>query len=878
MRALALISLYLIGNQALANFTATDTITVQRISQTIQIDGILSEQAWDVLSPVSRFIQREPLEGTTPSQTTLVYIGYDDNALYIGARLYDSAPDSIIARLDRRDRGFDSDMFGIFIDPYLDRRSGYYFGMNAAGTVFDGVLMNDDWDDDSWDGVWAGAVSIDEEGWSAEFQIPFSQLRFHPGEQYLWGINFRRDIKRHNETDYLVFTPKDESGFVSRFPVLHGVENIDATRKVEVLPYLRTKAEYLDVDAGDPFNDGSRYRPGFGGDIKLGIGNNLTLDATINPDFGQVEVDPAVVNLSDFETFFQEKRPFFIEGNSIFNFGYGGSRSNWGFNWGNPDFFYSRRIGRAPQGSTPDYEYGDFPESSRILSAAKLTGKIGENWNIGTIHALTNREYADLNSSGKTFEHEVEPLTYYGVLRAQKEIDQGRQGIGFIATLSNRFFKNDNLSDDLNKRAYTGGLDGWTFLDQDKMWVINGWFGMTHVLGSKQRMIDLQRSSRHYYQRPDAGHVRVDSNATHLTGYGGRITVNKQKGNIIFNSALGIIDPGFEVNDLGFSWRTDVINGHVGTGYKWTDPTSLSQYAQILGAVFASFDFDYNKIWSGIWLDAFIRFHNYYSIDLMFAYNPESVSNRLTRGGPLVKTPSGWESGFLFQTDDKRELVFRVSTNGYIRSAQDWNRSVEFETEWKPLSNFSISIEPGIEWDQEFTQWIDVFEDPTATQTYGNRYVFGEMHQTELSASIRMSWTFTPKLSLQLFVQPLLSTGDFKNYKELSEPGTYAFYEYEDVGSFISDGDRYIRVDPDGSGPAEEFEFEDPDFNIKSIRANMVLRWEYLPGSTLYVVWTQSRFETEQDGRFQFRDGIDRLFRASADNIFLVKLTYWLNI
>jgi hypothetical protein len=601
MRVVVFICLCILVSNALANFTASDTITVQRIGQAIQIDGVLSEPAWNMLSPVSKFTQREPLEGTTPSQSTLVYIGYDDNALYIGARLFDSAPDSIIARLDRRDEGFDSDMFGIFLDPYLDRRSGYYFGMNAAGTVFDGVLMNDDWDDDSWDGVWTGAVSIDENGWCAEFRIPFSQLRFHQSKEYEWGINFRRDIKRHDETAYLVYTPRGGSGFVSRFPVLRGVENINSSRNVEVLPYFRTKAEYLDVESGDPFNDGSRYRPGLGADIKLGIGNNLTLDATINPDFGQVEVDPAVVNLSDVETFFHEKRPFFIEGSSIFNFGYGGSHSNWGFNWGNPDFFYSRRIGRAPQGSTPDYDFADFPEGSRILSAAKLTGKVGDNWNIGTIHALTNREYADLNVSGESFEHEVEPLTYYGV----------------------------SLQDDLNGQAFTGGVDGWTFLDQDKVWVVNGWFGMSHVRGNKQRITDLQRSSRHYFQRPDASHVVVDSSATHLTGFAGRIAVNKQKGNIIFNSALGFIEPGFDVNDLGFMWRTDLINGHIGSGYQWTKPTSISQYAQVIGAVFASFDFDYNKIWSGVWLNSFIRFHNYYAVELMLAYNPESVSNKM---------------------------------------------------------------------------------------------------------------------------------------------------------------------------------------------------------------------------------------------------------
>src|SRR5574341_2271739 len=344
---------------------ATDTITTTkikveaiRLASPIAVDGILSEPVWQNGPGVSQFTQRDPNEGMPPTHQSLVHLAYDDEAIYIGARMFDSAPDSIIARLGRRDAELTSDMFAFFIDSYYDRRSGFYFCLNAAGTMYDGVLYNDEWDDNSWDGVWEGKAKIDEQGWMAEMRIPYSQLRFKKQEQLIWGVNLRRDIARNNERDYLVFTPKNGSGFVSRFADLVGITNVDPPRRFEVLPYVTTKAEYTQHLPGNPFNDGSKYLPGAGADFKLGLGSNLTVDATVNPDFGQVEVDPAVVNLSDVETFFQEKRPFFIEGASIFNFGRGGSNNYWGFNWGDPQFFYTRRIGRAPQGSLEgDYEY-----------------------------------------------------------------------------------------------------------------------------------------------------------------------------------------------------------------------------------------------------------------------------------------------------------------------------------------------------------------------------------------------------------------------------------------------------------------------------------------------------------------------------------------
>jgi len=851
------------------------------IKENMKIDGLLTEEVWKNGCCIDDFTQRDPHEGKPSTQKTEVRIAYDDKALYVGARLYDSNPDSIVARLGRKDDRMEADRFYFFIDPYNDKRSGYYFALNAGGTYYDGILLNDDWDDDSWDGVWEGNVNIDAEGWTAEMRIPFSQLRFKKQDKYEWGVNFNRDISRNKEKSFIVFTPKDGSGFVSRFPQLTGIKNINSNRSIEFLPYFRTKAEYLATDAGNPFNDGSRYLPGIGGDFKFGIGSNVTVDATINPDFGQVEVDPAVVNLSDVETFYHEKRPFFIEGASIFNFGRGGSRSNWGFNWGDPNFFYSRRLGRAPMGTDylPDYDYSDMPDGTTILGATKLTGKIGDNWNVGTLHAITNREYADLEIDGNESEYEVEPLTYYGVARIQKEIDEGFQGIGFIGTHANRNFKNELIKNELNSNASTFGIDGWTFCDKDRVWVTNGWLGMSHINGTNQRISDLQKSSRHYLHRPDRENFRFDPNASSLTGFAGRLTVNKQKGNIIFNSALGFIDPRFDNNDMGFMWRGDVINAHIGGGYKWTETTSFTRYAEVIGALFGSTDFDYNVTWTGIWSGMFIRFTNYYFLNLRMAYNPETINNRRTRGGPLTINPPGWQLNTFIESDSRESWVFGFGGSMYHINSKDNNKEVEFSVRWKPTSNLSLDINPGFEYEKEFAQYVDVFEDAQATSTYGNRYVFAELDYKELSASIRLNWTFTPKLSFQLYAQPLISTGDYRNFKELAKSRSYDFNNFGQKNSTITYADESYTVDPDGSGPAESFEFDDPDFNFKSVRANAVLRWEYLPGSTLFIVWTQSRTDDHLDnGQFKLNKAFDRIWDSDSDNIFMVKMTYWMNL
>jgi hypothetical protein len=857
------------------SISAQSKISVQavRLQGPVIVDGILSETDWLTAPAITGFRQLQPVEDAPATQETVVRVAYDDEALYVGARMQDSAPDSIVARIARRDNLSSEDFFAIAIDSYHDHRSGYYFGLSAGGTLMDGVCYNDDWMDDSWDGVWDGRVHRDDVGWTAEMRIPFSQLRFKKQRKYVWGVDFRRDISRRNEQTYLVFTPKNSSGFVSRFPELTGIENIRPSRHVEVLPYVRAKAAYTHPDKGDPFNRGSKYTPAAGADLKVGLSNALTLDVTANPDFGQVEVDPAVVNLTDVETYFQEKRPFFIEGASTFRFGQGGASNYLGFNWWSPTFFYSRRIGRAPQGSLPDNDYADMPDGVHILGAAKVSGKLPGNWNVGTLHAVTRKENARISLNGNHAGAEVEPLTYYGVFRAQKEIHDSRQGIGVIATLTERRFDDSRLRNDVNANALTFGADGWAFLDTSKTWVVSGWTGGSRVAGTPERMVALQTGSRHYFQRPDARCVKVDSSATSLSGFAGRFTLNKQKGNVLLNSALGFLSPGFDVNDAGFMNRTDLINGHFGTGYQWTKPGKIFRNADMFGAVFQSYDFDGNSISRGVFWLGEGQLLNYMRLNCVFVYNPTTVNKFRTRGGPLSLNHRGSQYDFSFTSDDRKPWVLSLNASRYFSTPKDWYQQVDASLEWKPRDNLSVSAGPSVMWTREFTQWVDAFDDPAETMTFGKRYVFGEMKQTEISANMRLNWTFTPRLSFQLYLQPLISDGRFANFKELARPKSYDFDVYS--GSRILHADGSYEIDPDGPGPARSFSFDNPEFNYKSLRGNAVLRWEYKPGSTIYLVWTQSRWDDAYEEPFSFRRSARQLWDAQADNILMLKATYW---
>ncbi len=839
----------------------------------IRIDGILDEEIWQ-REGFTGFRQSDPQDGAPESEKTVVWVAFDRNYLYVAARLFDSHPEEIVSRLGRRDAEVESDWFVFAVDPYFDRRSGFLFAVNPAGSIMDGTLFNDEGKDLSWDGVWKSAARVDDRGWAVEIRIPYHQLHFKQKDSYIWGVNFFRTIKRKNEQCCYAWIPKEESGYVSRFVALNGISGIQPGRVVEFLPYTLGRAHYSPAVPGDPFHTGSSYAGNAGFDLRSSLQTYLTLNLTVNPDFGQVEVDPAVINISDQETYYVEKRPFFVEGADIFRFGYGGANAVRDLGWDEPSFFYSRRIGRSPQGHIASPGFIESPDWTTILGAAKITGKVGDGWNIGALTALTQREYASVDIEDERSTLEIEPFSSYNVLRAQKEFSAGFRGLGFIATGIWRNLRGPSLEDILPRSALGFGLDGWTFLDSDRTWVITGWLGGTQVRGKETAITRLQMSSLHYYQRPDVDYVRMNPNATSLSGWAGRMYLNKQKGPMVFNISLGAMSPGFHAVDMGYHTRGDIINGHVEAGYQSFHPGKVFRNWKATLTACRSYDFGGIRTNENYVLNATAQFLNYWSVGLYLSYDPIRYSHWLTRGGPLALYPWGASRQLLISSDNRQAVI--VSLSGHYRTHPygSYNYSLRASLRWKPNSNLSLAIAPEYSWRHSVGQYITQVIDPLKIETYGVRYILSDVIQETAALELRLNWIFTPRLSLQAYLQPFIGVGDFFKFKELRASRTFDFDVFGEAPSTIGMNEGIYTVDPDGEGPSPSFSFRDPDFNLKSLRGTIVLRWEYLPGSTIYAVWTQNRADYSYPGEFDFDRDFSLLFRAPGDNIFLFKINF----
>ena len=850
-------------------------VTAVRAQEPFQIDAYLKEKAWQGPS-TQDFIQQDPVDGGTPSEKTEVWVAYDDENIYIAALLQDSEPGKIRSLLGRRDDQVESDWFVVALDPYYDRRTGYAFWINPAGSILDRILFNDVDLDDSWDGIWEGKTRVHEKGWTVEIRIPLNQLRFQAKEEQVWGVNFRRVIKRKNENLSYVWIRKDETANVSRFARLEGIRNIKPGRNVELIPYSVGQAQFKPAEQGNPFETGRKMLGNAGLDFKVGLKSNLTLSATINPDFGQVEVDPAVLNLSAYETYYSEKRPFFIEGAQIFNgFGQGGVFLNLSLDWPGPDLFYSRRIGRAPQGYVTSDGCSSSPDRTTILGAAKITGRLGGGWNFGLIQALTASEFAQIDDSGLRLRQQVEPFSAYGVVRLQKDFNEGRQGLGFIATGVGRNLDDQFLSNILNKTAFSLGIDGWSYLDQKRNWVVGGWLAGTRIAGSTQDILRLQRSSMHYYQRPGAPQVELDPAATSLSGWAGHFSLAKQQGSWMFLFSLGALSPGFNPNDMGFQGSgSDKINGLIVAIRQWTKPGKVFRRFAVYTGPYLSYDFGGTRTNGGNHLYLSGQFLNYWGFSVFVLHTPPHLNWTLTRGGPLTKIKDNFEMSYSLWSDDRKAVV--LEGYGYfgrtVDTMNDW--SVGFYLRWKPGSNISFSWGPSYERYTTETQWVTRVPDPLAISTFGSRYVFGHLNEHVFANEFRLNWIFTPRLSLQLYLQPFLAVGRFDRFKELAKPRTAEYNIYGQGASTVSYQDGLYTVEPDTAQGAAPFSFSDPDFNFKSLRGTAVLRWEYRPGSLIYLVWTQNRSDYGHPGDFRLRRDLGDLFTAPGDNILLLKFSY----
>jgi hypothetical protein len=851
----------------------------------IDVDGRLSESVWAAIPPLSDFVQKNPIEGAPPTDRLEVRIAYDEDALYVATRVTSKDPSRIQAPVSRRDNIHQAEHIWVSLDTYRDRRTAYSFAVAASGVRGDWYHPSDNEEsiDTSFDPVWQAAAQIDATGWTAEMRIPFSQLRFNAASEQVWGVNFDFWSPSRNESVFWIPVPKKESGWSSWMGTLTGIRGVRPTRRLEVMPYVASNSTVNDNrDVRDPFDDGRNLDARFGGDMKLGLGPNLTLETTVNPDFGQVEADPAEVNLSAFETFFSEKRPFFIEGSQILQ----GSGAN---------YFYSRRIGARPRGGAGG-DFVDYPESSTILGAAKLTGQLARRTSIGALAAVTGREYArqhDLATSRFT-DTLVAPTTVYAVGRVSQQFGPNNSTVGAILTGVQR-----NLSDRsplaaiLNERAVTGGAD-FSLRFKRNAYRLAGWAGFSHVTGDTLQIANLQRSSARYFQRPDAESYHFDGSRRSLSGYTTGFDFSKNTGkHWLYGVGMEATSPGFELNDIGRLSTADGMLGYTYLTYRETVPKRFYQSYYLRFDTFQERNYDRDPQFHFIQADAGLTFKNFWNLNVTTWRDFRGMDSRLTRGGPNMGTPFS-DVGIL-------------SLSNASSAKTRWQGRVYYgKTELGAITNRLsgfIAFRPGTQWD--FSISPNFLRDQTARQyfatrddggplTFGRRYIFGFLDQSVFTSVVRLNYAIKPDLTLEMYGEPFAVSGRYDYFGELPHPGARRLRRYGTDGTTATrnaDGSVSVtdNVITTGGAPTQ-FTLPFSDFNVRSWRSNLVLRWEYRPGSTLYVVWQQNRSAEAADGDLvsfgslvdPFRGRVGRfdygdsgVFHAMT-NFFAIKLNYWL--
>jgi len=758
------------------------------------------------------------------------------------------------------------------LDSYFDHRTAFVFNVNAAGVKSDYLISeNGDNLDSGWDPVWHANAHADENGWTAEMQIPLSQLRFGSQKEQVWGMQVWRFLHRKEELSGWQLIPKDASGLVHLHGELHGIQSVQSHRQIELLPYVVAQTERFETEEGNPFATGRDHKAEVGLDGKLAVTSDLTLNFTVNPDFGQVEADPSVVNLTTQEVYFDERRPFFIEGRNILNFQVMGGDGD----FSRDNLFYSRRIGRPPQHDpdTEDHEFTLTPESTSILGAFKLTGKTRNGVSIGVMESLTAREVAEIDSNGERRNEVVEPFTSYFLGRLQKDWDQGNTIIGGMFTATNRKIEDPQLTF-LHRDAYSGGIDfrrSW----KDKTYVFSAKSLFSRVRGDSEAIQETQESSVHYFQRPDATHVAVDPSRTSLDGHGGTLSFGKEgDGRIRFSLGGTWRSPGLELNDVGFLRQADRIMQWSWAGYRVLEPFGIFRRLNINANQWRGWDFSGENLFDGGNVNGGAQFKNYWRFGTGVNRQGESLSTTVLRGGPALRRPGGWGNWLNLSTDSRKKLQFHVGGWNYW-GGDDSRRHKEFwfGGTYRPSNALAISIEPSIGTDKQELQYV-------STEEFGDqdRYILGYIDQKTVSITIRLNYSITPNLSIQYYGQPFISTGDYTQFKRVTEPraDTYGdrFQTYTDSEiSYDADENEYL-VDETGDG-AVDYSFSNPNFNFRQFRSNLVLRWEYSPGSTLYVVWSQDRTSEVERGDFNFRRDMDDLFEVTPYNVFLVKFSRW---
>ena len=810
------------------------------------IDGRDDDAAWARIQPTSDFVAFRPTEGAQPTYRTDLKVAFDDRTLYVLVRAHDPRPDSIIGLLSRRDVfGPPNDLIQLYVDSYHDGRTGFEYVVNPAGVKADFLLFDDDRFDLSWDGIWDVATRVDSAGWVAEFAIPFAQLRFRGGDQSSFGIMAWRTVGRLGErASWPAYRPS-RAGIVSQFGRLERLE-LPSAMRLEGAPYFLSRGRNIPpTAAGVPTRTETNFA--VGGDIKFGPTPTVTFDATLNPDFGQIEADPAVLNLSSIETFLPERRPFFLEGIGLFRFTLSRDPNS------PENLFYTRRIGRRPQ-LYDSYSDADTPQETTILGAGKIVARLGRSGSLASLVAVTAEELGRVSPAGSRYQ--IEPRTSYGVTRLQKDFRGGRSGFGLMATGVHRDL--DAITQtQLPRQAVTGGFSTQHQSRDGQYWA-RLWAVASQVEGTAPAMARVQLSPVHAFQRPDDG-LTLDTLRTSLRGAGGQLWLGKTGGVVRYGSSLRYLSPHFDNNDIGYTREVDHTSWVVDAGLFSTKATRWYRNASVQ-LVRIGWWSGSGKIDDQIWLNTTVELPSQWRVSWNnqgYALFNSICAQACTRGGPAVKKDPTYSSNVQLTGDARARLAPDVFVSvqrgdgGRTRYARVTPMLI-----FRAASNLQMTTDVTFE---EVTNAAQFYRRFGAAASDTSHYTVARLDQSTRSVTTRISYAATPSLSVEWYAQPFVSKGTYTDVRELDSPRAERFEQ-----RYQPYADATVTSAPGG-------------VDFRQFRSNLVTRWEYRPGSVVYVVWSQGRdFNANAPGTFSLsRDSRD-LFELTPKNTIAIKASYWM--
>lgn len=817
-----------------------------------RVDGMLDDICWKTAVWDSSFIQQQPSPADKPSQKTEIALLYDEANLYVGIKCHESEPGNIRSILSRRDE-YSGDAVGIALDSYGDNRTAFEFDVTVAGQKVDFMHMGAQETDLNWDAIWDAKTSVNDSVWTAEIRIPFSQLRFAKADEQVWGLHVWRYIDRLSEEDHWKLVPVDAPASVYLFGDVNGIKGINSKRKVELLPYGNLKYS-PNTELKKEWNEGA------GLDGKVGLSSDFTVDFTINPDFGQVEADPSVLTLKSYEIFYDEKRPFFLEGSNVFNFG---SEEDL--------LFYSRRIGHAPS-YEPDLNDGEtlsIPDNTSIISALKLTGKTKKGLSVGFLHSMTAKEDATVyGEDGTKTRQDAEPFTNYLVGRLKQDFNKGNTVLGGMVTSVNRNI-NESQLDFLPKSALTGGMDFVHNWKKRKYYVAGKGF-FSDVKGSEEAISNLQLASTHYFQRPDATHLEYDDTKTNLSGHGGEIEGGKRSGKFRATGSFSWRSPGVDLNDVGYMYQADYLQEQSTFYYMINKPHGIMRNYWLRLTQMASWSYGGELTKEEVTGHGYLRFTNLWRVHLNLERDYNLFDTRELRGGPILYKDPTWDGEVFMQTNSAKDLLVGAGTR-FIRGDDKISARDQYTLYLRLLLGENLSITSNTVYlkNVDYHQYAG-----RVTLVDGNRgYIVGQIDQKVLRSTLRIEYFVTPEFSIQYYASPYASTGKYQDFRRVN------------VGDSKKLSERYINLEGQLENRIytfaegdDSYRIYNPNFIFKEFNSNLVARWEFRPGSTVYLVWNRTISDYQYDYDSSITNVFGNILGSESQNVFMVKFSYWFTL